>query len=49
LLRCTVAGLIPLMMAKKYSCFSEEFYQAQRADFDKIIDQKLFFATGFAC
>ncbi len=43
LLRCTVAGLIPLMMTKKYSCFSEEFYRAQKVDFDKIIKTKSYF------
>jgi len=43
LLRCTVAGLIPLMMSKKYSCFSEEFYQAQKKEFHNIIKTKNYF------
>jgi hypothetical protein len=43
LLRCTLAGLIPLMMSEKYSSFSEEFYRSQKSDFDKILIHKDYF------
>ena len=43
LLRCTIAGLIPLMMSEKYSCFTDKFYQPQKNDFDKIIKTKSYF------
>jgi hypothetical protein len=40
LLRCTLAGSIALMMSEKYSCLSEDFYQRQKGDFDKIVKSK---------
>ncbi len=43
MLRCTLAGLIPLMMSEKYSAFTEEFYQEQKGDFNKIIKNKSFY------
>lgn len=43
MLRCTLAGLIPLMKSEKYSIFTEEFYQAQKSDFDKIIKNKSYY------
>jgi hypothetical protein len=43
LLRCTLAGLIPLMMSEKYSPFSEDFYRSQKSDFAKIMSHKNYF------
>ena len=43
LLRCTVAGLIPLMKSEKYAIFAEEFYQTQISDFSKIIKNKSYY------
>jgi hypothetical protein len=36
-LRCTLAGMIPLMASKKYSVLTEVFYEYRRGDFDDII------------
>lgn len=43
MLRCTIAGLIPLMMSEKYSGYAEEFYLAQKADFDRIMEKKSYY------
>lgn len=47
MLRCTLSGLIPLMMSEKYSCFSEDFYRAQKGDFDKIIKTKNYYMIRY--
>ena len=43
MLRCTLAGLIPLMMSEKYSSSADEFYQSQKTDFDRILKTKSYF------
>ena len=43
LLRCTVAGLIPLMMSEKYSTGAEDYYRSHKADFEKIITDKNYY------
>ncbi len=37
MLRCTLAGMIPLMASKKYSVLAEVFYEYRRGDFENII------------
>ena len=42
-MRCTLAGLIPLMMSEKYSALTEGFYESQKEEFDKIIENKSYY------
>lgn len=43
LLRCTLAGMIPLMASKKYSVLTEVFYKFRRSDFDNILKSQSFY------
>ncbi len=42
MLRCTFAGMIPLMMSKKYGYLVEEIMDSRKSDIDEIASRRLF-------
>lgn len=44
MLRCTLAGMMPLMATEKYASLSQELYEARRDDFYKIQKKKSYYA-----
>ncbi len=42
MLRCTIAGMIPLMMSKKYGYLAEEIMDSRKNDIDEIVDRRLY-------
>lgn len=43
MLRCTLAGMICMMMSKKYSNFTEKLYKVRREEFYNIIKNKSYY------
>lgn len=43
MLRCTLAGMIPLMASKKYSVLTEVFCKFRRGDFDNILKSQSYY------
>lgn len=44
MLRCTVAGMMPLMKSKEYKSISEQLYTSRLGDFEKIREKKSYYA-----
>jgi|WetSurMetagenome_2_1015567.scaffolds.fasta_scaffold46193_1 hypothetical protein len=43
MLRCTISGLIPLMISKKYATYGETFYKAETQQFKAIIRHESYY------
>jgi len=43
MLRCTLSGLIPLMMSGKYAGYAESFYEAETQHFQAVIRHKSYY------
>ena len=44
MLRCTVAGMMPLMKSEEYKSISEQLYTSRLGDFEKIREKKSYYA-----